>query len=350
MRNLFLLLGTIIGAGIFSLPISLGRTGTIIFLGLTLSLGYLLGQVNWFYHQVIEKVKDRHQLPGYVRKILGERASFVATICLLFSTLGALLAYLILSGEFISNITPLSNTQGSWLFYIAVALMLFFGGRHLEVLDVFMTIVKVLILGIVILFTFDPGVFKTSLTFFPTELGFKNLLLAYGAILFALTGYSIVPELKKDGDVRHSINWAQLISVFIYVFFALNLFPFVQGDSFALGNPLHSFLFNLAGVFGVLTPYLMLSWVSYDLLDKDLGFPKKEALILTLVAPLLLFLIGMHDFMAVLSVSGGVFLGVIAILIAQMYAKKFPGKNTWLIRIIQVVFALGAVAEVVSLI
>jgi len=73
MRNLFLLLGTIIGAGMFSLPISLGRTGTVIFLVLTLGLGYLLGQVNWFYHRVIEKVKERHQLPGYVRKILGER-------------------------------------------------------------------------------------------------------------------------------------------------------------------------------------------------------------------------------------------------------------------------------------
>jgi len=350
MRNLFLLLGTIIGAGIFSLPLSLGRTGTVIFLILNLGLGYLLGQVNWFYHQVIEKVRERHQLPGYVRKILGERASFAATICLLFSTFGALLAYLILSGEFLSKITPLSSIQGSWVFYFAVALMLFFGGRHLEVLDVFMTIVKVLILGVVILFTFDPVVFKSSLTYWPSGLGFKNLLLAYGAILFALTGYSIIPELKKEKAIRRSINYAQLTSVIIYVFFALNLFPFVQGAGFVLGNSLQSFLFNLAGVFGVLTPYLMLSWVSYDLLDKDLGFPKKEALILTLAAPLLLFLIGMHDFMAVLSVSGGVFLGVIAILIAQMYAQKFPQQNSWLVRIIQLVFALGAVAEVASLI
>jgi len=228
--------------------------------------------------------------------------------------------------------------------------MLFFGGRHLEVLDVFMTIVKVLILGVVILFTFDPGVFKTSLAFFPPQLGFKNLLLAYGAVLFALTGYSIVPELKKDGDIRRSINWAQLVSMGIYVFFALNLFPYVVGDGFLLKNPLHSFLFNLAGVFGVLTPYLMLSWVSYDLLDKDLGFPKKEALVLTLAVPILLFLVGMHDFMAVLSVSGGVFLGVIAIIIARMYEKKFPGQNSWLTKVIQVVFALGALAEVVSLI
>jgi tyrosine-specific transport protein len=350
MRNLFLLLGTIIGAGMFSLPISLGRTGTLIFLLFTLALSYLLGKVNWFYHQVIEKVKDRHQLPGYVKKILGERASFVATISLLFSTFGALLAYLILSGQFISKIAPLSATQGSWLFYTLMFLLLFFGGRHLEVLDVFITIAKLLILGVVIVFTFNPTVLSASLRLFPAELGFKSLLLAYGAILFALTGYSIVPELKKEGSIRQSINWAQIISVVIYVFFAFNFLPFISGDGFWLSNPLHSFLFNLAGIFGVLTPYLMLSWVSYDLLDKDLGFPKKEALILTLVAPLLLYLLGLNDFMAVLSVSGGVFLGMIAILIAQMYAKVFPGKNSWLIRLIQVVFALGVVAEVASLI
>jgi len=349
MRNLFLLLGTIIGAGMFSLPISLGRTGTLIFLLFTLVLGYLLGKVNWFYHQVIAKVKDRHQLPGYVKKILGERASFVATISLLFSTFGALLAYLILSGQFISKIAPLSATQGSWIFYMAVTLMLFFGGRHLEILDVFITLAKLLILGVVIVFTFNPTVLSANLTLLP-ELKFKALLLAYGAILFALTGYSIVPELKKEGSIRHSINWAQIISVAIYVFFAFNFLPFLSGDGFLFLNPLHSFLFNLAGIFGVLTPYLMLSWVSYDLLDKDLGFPKKEALVLTLVAPLLLYLLGLNDFMAVLSVSGGVFLGMIAILIAQMYAKVFPGKNSWLIRWIQAVFALGAVAEVASLI
>ena len=350
MHNLFLLLGTIIGAGIFSLPIALAKTGFLVFFPFALALGYLLGKTNTLYREIVESTRERHQLPGYVKRLLGNKLSFVSVICLLFSTLGALLAYLILSGEFIAKIVPVSPAIGSWIFYAVVFVMLFFGGRNLEILDIFMTIVKVILLAAVILITFSPSAFYESLTFVPSNFSIKAIFLAYGSDLFALTGFSIVPELKKDKGINSSIWAAQGISVLIYVLFALNVRGFVNGESFSLPGLVTTALFNLAGVFGVLTPYLMLSWVSYDLLDKDLGFPKKEALILTLVVPLLLFLIGLNDFMAVISVSGGVFLGAIAILIARMYETKFPGKHTLLIRIIEIVFAVGGLVEIISLI
>ena len=349
MHNLFLLLGTIIGAGIFSLPIALSKTSFWLFLGFTMILAMVMAKINWFYRQIVNGAKERHQLGGYVRQILGKKWSFVAILFLLFSTVGALLAYLILAGQFLAAITPLSEVQGTWFFYVLMFLLLYFGGRHLEALDVFMTVIKVVLLFVVILITFDLDLFSQSLAFTSAQLSLKTALIAYGSVLFALTGYSIVPELKKDGTEKKAINLAQVISAGFYLLFSLNLLSFVNNSQFQFEPGLTMILFNLTGFFSVLTPYLMLSWVSYDLFDKDLGFAKKEALLLTLILPLLFYLMGLHDFLTVISVSGGVFLGGIAILIAQMYKTKFPGKQTWLINLIQIFFGLGALAEVASL-
>ena len=349
MHNLFLLLGTIIGAGIFSLPIALSKSSFLVFAILTVLLAYIMAKVNWFYRQIVTSTKERHQLGGYVAKILGPKWSFVAIIFLLLSTVGALLAYLILAGQFISAITPLTTVQGSWLFYGAMFLMLYFGGRHLEALDIFMTVVKVTLLTVVIVVTFSWSGILNSLSYISSAFNLKNVLLAYGSVLFALTGYSIVPELKNLPGQKRSINLAQIISAGFYLLFGLNLMFYVKDSRFVFEPGITMILFNLTGFFAVLTPYLMLSWVCYDLFDKDLGFAKKEALLMTLILPLLFYLMGMHDFMTVISVSGGVFLGGIAILIAQMYKTKFPGQQTLLVNSIQLVFGLGALAEIVSL-
>lgn len=350
MHNLFLLLGTIIGAGIFSLPIALSKSGFLIFFALIIILAYLMAKVNWFYREIVTSIKTRHQLSGYVRQILGPKLSFVSAVLLLFSTIGALLAYLILAGDFIAAITPLNSTQGSWLFYLVMFLLLYFGGKQLEALDVFMTVVKVIFLTIVIILTFNLPNFVKILTYTPADFNLKHIFLVYGTVLFSLTGYSIVPELKNTNNQKQSINLAQILSALFYVLFSINLFFYVYQSDFVLQPGLIAILFNLTGIFCVLTPYLMLSWVSYDLFDKDLGFDKKSALILTAIIPLLLYLIGMHDFLAVISVSGGVFLGGIAIIIARMYAAKFPGKHTLLLNVIQIVFGLGALAEIIGLI
>ena len=53
-ENIFLLLGTIIGAGIFSLPIALKQSGWIFFLITIIGLEYLLAKVNSFYREIVD--------------------------------------------------------------------------------------------------------------------------------------------------------------------------------------------------------------------------------------------------------------------------------------------------------
>ncbi len=339
-----MLLGMIIGAGLFSLPIALRDAGVPLFLGLVTVLAYFMAKVNGFYREIVDHTSDRHQLPGYVKMVLGRHWATLSASLLLFSTFGALIAYLILSGNFMSQIAPVSPFTGSMIFYGTAFVFLFFAGKSLESWDVFFTFLKMVLLVIVIavaLLSLDaPRALANVLPAKP--------LIAYGSVLFALTGFSIVPELKKDKGIKRSIYAAKIIASLVYLMFAFSLVMFLEGDKYVFNNAALTLLFNLAGVFSVFTPYLMLSWVAYDLFNKDLLFGKKESLLLSLAVPFFFFIIGVNDFMTVISVTGGVFLGGIVVIICRMYQKKFPGQNTLFINLIQAVFFLGVVAEILA--
>ena len=345
MHNILLLLGTIIGAGMFSLPLALKNIGILPFSLLLLFLTIALGIVNFYYFKVVQKVNKQHQLPGYAGLVLGKRAGFITSLLQLFSTFGALLAYLIIGGDFLRHILPVSAFQGSLFFFGLVFYLLLFTGKLLEKFDAFFTYIKVLILSLVIL-----GVlWKLDLQTVPIAHLDGRSLLAYGSVLFALTGFSIVPRLLKTTHVKGEIFKAQLVATVVYGLFALGLVRFLQGEAFVFYNPYLNFAFNLAGFFSVLTPYLMLSWVAYDVFDKDLHFSKPDAIKLTLAVPVFFFLMGVKSFMTVISVTGGVFLALMAVVILEMYKKLFPHSTKLLILVLELVFILGAVAEIVSL-
>ena len=175
----------------------------------------------------------------------------------------------------------------------------------------------------------------------------SNPFVGYGTILFALSGFSIVPELKKDEKLRFTMYAAQFLIVVLYVLFAFANAPLLAGSVISFPFTIQKILLNITGVFAVLTPYLMLSWVGYDLLNKDMGLDRRSSLVVTTFIPLLLFLLGLQNFSKIIGLTGGVFLGGIAILIARMYEKLRPGQNSLLVKVVQGVLFLGVVAEII---
>lgn len=338
-HNMFLLIGTIVGAGIFSLPVALKQAGSVYFIGLMIGLTFLLGSVNILYREIVDSYREKHQLPGYAHKILGKTAARIATLLLFFSTAGALLAYLIIGGTFAAGILETSAVGGSVVFYAGVVLLVLNAGSHLEVFDIAFSVIKMVLIALLI------GVAFASPVHFPLHtipLFGNHPALAYGSILFALTGVSIMPELTKSRDIPQSVWYASSLILAVCTLFAFGYYGFITESGAVMRDP----LFDLTGVFIILTPYLMLSWVAYDLLRKDLGVSHTSSLLITHGLPAVLFLLGLQSFTEVLSLTGGVFLGAIAVLITIMYRTKFPGKHTALITAIQAVFVVGMVLEI----
>ena len=96
--------GTIIGAGIFSLPYITSKVGfgTIIFYFLV--LGALVTLIHLFFGQLAVKTPDYKRLPGFARIYLGKWGEKVALFSIILGLFGAILAYLIVGGEFLSEL------------------------------------------------------------------------------------------------------------------------------------------------------------------------------------------------------------------------------------------------------
>lgn len=343
-ENSILIFGGIVGAGIFSLPFALKNGGWLVFTVFLVLLSFILYQLNCMYREIVDSENERHQLVGYVQKILGFPAGMLVLFLDLFSLFGALLAYMIIGGEFLSKLTTLPQNTMSYVFFLGAGVLVLFAGKLLKSLDVIFTIVKgVLLAGLTIL-----GI-SLLLKEFPTISAFgTDPMQAYGALLFACTGFSILPELKKDAQMHRSLLTGQVTVALLYALFSLGLIGLVQGETLNGLSGIARILFNAAGVSTVFAPYLILSWVIYDIFNKDLGIAKRDSLILVVCVPLFLYVLGIHSFSAVISVSGGVFIGGIGLIISRMYMKKFPGKKTVLNYLIQGVFSMGIVAELLQ--
>ncbi len=343
LQNNFLLLATIIGAGIFSLPKALMLSGIIPFFILLLITAYFMFKINIAYKQIILSKKGKHQLPVYISKYLGHNSYYITIFFLFFSTIGALVAYLSLGTTFVQNLSGLSKSTSFILFFTVLSSLLLFGGDKLRSIDVFSTIIKIMLLFI------TPVI--AMFVFFHTKQSIKIPLIgtspfiSYGIILFALTGFSIIPELNSKEKKNTSIISSQIITVIIYSIFAATLSPYINGEWFQMKNLLLKFIFDLAGFFSIFTPYLMISWIVFDLLEKDIKLNKHLSLIITVFLPYFLYLIGLREFVKILSFTGSVFLSSIAILISVAYTKRFK-KDRLVHYLIRFVFIVGIIIEI----
>ena len=77
----------------------------------------------------------------------------------------------------------------------------------------------------------------------------------------------------------------------------------------------------------------------------DVKIKHWQAFVMTCCPPMILFLLGLNSIMPILSIVGGVILGIDGILILLMY-KKIGGKKI-IIYPLSIVFLLGAIYEVV---
>lgn len=323
ITNLLLLVGTIIGAGIFSLPYVFQNLHWY-YLPLLLFLTIISIFLSLFYLSIIKRVGKKHQLPGYLTIVLGKNWGRLSSFLLLFSTGGALLGYLILGGRFINNTA---------IFYLVAASGYLFNPKLVEEWSDFLT--GLLIIGLLglILKTIHP--FKLK----PTTIETSLVLEGYGTLLFSLTGFSIIPELDdKDKKIYSSIIIAYTIVFLLYLAFAV----FVSPD--------HSLLLSLIGFLAIITSYLPLSLVFEDVLSKDLLLSKKTAKLLTLILPISLYLLGFHNFLSIFSFTGAVFIGSLSLLILFAYTKIKPKRSlieNLALFLCSITFLIGLIGEII---
>ncbi len=358
-KAVFLIVGTVIGAGIFVLPYSFWRSGFwFSFLGLAvLTLATLA--INSFYLKVIIRTSGDHQLPGYARIYLGKWGWWVSLLVTLLSCGGALLAYVLLGGNFLALFSgQLTTFWHGLLFFLLGAFWFLNGFKTLATIEGYLTILLV-ILAILIPFLLGRDFRLESLPSFG-----GSPLFFYGPILFALNGFNIIPEVeetlrRKRKLLSRVIILGTMIPTLIYFIFGFGILgitgPATTADALTgliIYSPFVVKLGALMGFLATITSFLVLMAVIKEIFYRDLKISSSLAPPLTVLFALLGVFLKMGSFLKIISFTGGIFIGVAGIMICLIFLKS-ESKTELLTRLVcylvMVTFFLGIVFETLAL-
>jgi len=368
LKALSIFFGTVIGVGIFGLPFVALRAGFFVVVLYFLIMVLVVILIHSLYSEVVLGTKKIHRLPGYVEEYLGEKWKKISFLIISIGLMGALLAYLIIGGEFLNFFfspyfggSPILYTL---LFFTFGAYLVFRGiksisGVELSLLFVFFVILVIFFVKAVPAINFDY--FKT--------LNLKFLAFPYGIILFSLWGSSVIPEIKEmlvssgpnevRADLKKVIIWGIILTAVIYFFFIFIVLgasgPSTSQEAISgLAKVLSGNIIKLGFIFGVITcftSFLTLALTLKKVLWYDFGISKNLAWAITCFIPLILFLLGVRKFIEVIGFTGAIAIGIEGIIIVFLYRqflkKKFIKKINPAFYLLVGIFILGIIFEII---
>jgi len=324
------LIGLTIGAGIFGIPYSILKSGIIPGLFSFFILGGVIFLIHSLFGEVVLRTKEKQRLVGYAQKYLGKKAKILIAFTTLIGTSGVLLVYLILGGSFLKNLFSASNFDEfyfSILFWFFLSIFVFFGKRVISGLEFFTNLFFFLILFLI----FSLSIFKFDFQKIP--LFSFDVFLPYGVILFSLLALEAVPEaeeiLKEKRNLKKVIFLNTLITCFAYLLFSIFIVGVsgqetskeaLSGLSPFLGKRI-IFFGLLAALITIADSFLVLAISLRNTFRYDFKIPKYFSAFLTVILPLILFLLGFRDFIKVIGFLGA-FLGLVNGLAIFIIYKK----------------------------
>jgi len=369
---LAVLIGTTVGAGIFGIPYVVSRSGFAPGFFYFLILGTAILLLHLFFGEIVLRTKEKHRLIGYAQKYLGDKQKLLVAVSTILGITGSLLAYLIISGDFLKIIFSfwhLPSFYFSLIFWAILSFFIFRGIKLIAPAELLMNVFFFCIIFIIFSFAF-PKINLQNFTLFNPG----HIFLPYGVILFALAGWVAIPEIREilknhqEGkDYKRVIIYSAIIATVLYFFFALvivgvsgentspealqGLVPFLGEKIIILGA--------LFGVFSIAASFLILGNYLKNALIYDYNCSQNLAVFISCGLPLILFLIGFRQFIEVIGFVGtliGVIEGIIIILIfkkAKTLGDREPEYNlkvpSILLYLLIAIFILGAFSQIIIL-
>lgn len=355
------MVGMIIGSGVFALPYVVAQSGVWLGMLAAVSALGLAWVMHYAYAEVVLRTPRRHRLPGYVHHYLGSFAGNVEALIMLVSFHAILLSYALLAGLFASQLWYGSSAAWTYVFYAAMSLLLLRPAKSIGELNIILLLPFVGLVGGVAFFGLAHG----SLATLPIPVD-PNFFPAFATFLFALTGYSVVPDSmsvlgsKPSPSATHSLlSVSTFIPFILYVPFVLGVLmltgSYVSEDALSglvpsLGVAVTS-VGAFVGLLAVATSYLSLGFDLKSMYHYDYGVPKAVGWVLVVVLPLLPYIFGYHDYIAVLSFVGGFLIAADGafIMVSLLLARRRYPQQTRVLpigTIWSVIIAIGFVCSI----
>jgi len=359
----FTLSGAIMGAGILGLPYVFEKSGLIIGLIWLIFLGFILLFVNLALGEITLRTRGKHQLTGYARRYLGKWGKGVMFFAVIFGIYSALLAYLVGEGESFSKLFPgnLNPLILGFAFWLVMTLLLREGLKELKKVETY-GVLAIIIVIVGIFVNYFPRVELDNLLAFNVP----NFAAPIGIVLFALLGFTSIPELREEirGQeklLKKAIIYGSLIPVFLHILFVVIFVGVLGNDVTEVATLSFGPIVTILGIFTMLTSYFVLSFSLKDTFRYDLRFKKFNNFLFTSIVPMVIYFFvvkfNLIGFSSILGIAGVVSGGITGILIILMNKNsKAAGKGrrkpeilvpmNWpIIIILSIIFILGIILQ-----
>ena len=100
------LIGAIVGVGLFGIPYVSVKSGFWIGSAYIVVLALAVLLVHLLYGEIEERTEGRHRLTGYAERYLGKWGKWIVGATVFIGAYGALVAYLVIAGEFLDIVLP----------------------------------------------------------------------------------------------------------------------------------------------------------------------------------------------------------------------------------------------------
>ena len=362
IKALSVFLGTIIGVGIFGLPYVASKSGFFVVFVYFLVLSTITIIVHLLFGEITIETEGYHRLPGYVARYLGLSWKNFSLLVISFEIVSALLAYLIVGGEFLDLL--LSPYFGgsvlvyTILFFSIGAYLIFRGIKSISQVEIGLLFI---FFGVLVLF-FVKAFPCLNLRYLGI-IDWRFFSFPYGVVLFSLWGSALIPEVKEmlEGDAKKLKNVVISgisIASAVYLFFIFIVYgssgpnttkEAISGLAYILGNN----IVRLGFIFGIITcftSFLALGLTLKKVLWYDFGLSKNLSWFIACFLPLFLFLLKLREFINVIGFGGALAIGAEGIIIVFLYKeflkKRFSKAPNPLLYTLPVFFLLGVVLEI----
>ncbi|MFH1316878.1 MAG: aromatic amino acid transport family protein [Candidatus Woesearchaeota archaeon] len=374
------LVGATIGAGVLGIPYVIAKAGFIVGLIDILVIGFFILMLQLFMGEIVLRTKGNHQITGFAEKYIGKKGKFIVASLFILSIYGALIAYLIASGELLSTIFGGNPIYYGFGFFIFCSTIIYIGIKAIKrwEMGISMILIGILVLITVISFT---KINYSNLQ----SVNFNNILVPYGVILFSLFGTVAIPEMKEElkknkKELKKAIIIGTTISILIAIIFSfvvlgvvgLQNFESLEPDqriaTIALGQIMgrNMLIFaNLFALFALTTSFLALGYGLKEMFHFDDHIGWRLSWIFTISVPIIFFfidsfIVDITNFINILGFTGTFALGLIGIMTVIIYirAKKLGErkpeyvitKNKVIEYLLIGLFVLGMAYEIVKMV
>jgi amino acid permease len=214
-----------IGVGMFGLPYVFSQAGYVVGFAYLIGVALVNTIVLVSFADLLAGTKEHSRLSGVVDRYLGKIAGIIISILTFFAGWGALLAYILVGGEFAYEL--LHGTFGGGIgvyqvgFFVLGSVLLLGGVGLVGRMESWLSIVLLSMLAVMLIGSAGQVDVQNLMT-----INESHWFAPFGVVLFALSGLAAIPEMSDilgdyRKDLKKSVITGAIGIVLVYTLFTL---------------------------------------------------------------------------------------------------------------------------------